>query len=300
MSGTTLTTSRRAFLQCFSAALEFMVTGARVRSEDYVRESVYNYIIVTCNQPIVTLRRVENGKELSAIDLNRPERQLIPYTRYLFLPILFNPQPRSVLSIGLGAGAFNRLFNLAFPESQLTTVEIDSVIVDIARDFTGFKETKKNRVEIADGRRFLNRSDAHWDWIVLDAYLRKSQIPPHLTTVEFFELVRSRLTPDGLFVLNLVGSAEFLRRVSTTIEIVFPGSVFWPVEESGNLICLASLQATLNQRIEAAAPPTLDVDLLKYDVDLPHLAKGRHWSVVADASAALTDDFAPTEYLNQE
>ena len=298
MSRTTLTTSRRALLQSASAALSFAVT--RVRAEDYVRESAYNYIIVTHNQSIVWLRRVENGKELSAIDLKQPERQVIPYTRYLFLPALVNPQPHSVLSIGLGAGAFNRLFNLAFPGSRLTTVEIDPMIVDIARDFTGFTESQNNCVEIADGRRFLNRSDAHWDWIVLDAYVRKSQIPAHLTTVEFFKLVRNRLTPDGLFVVNLTGSKEFLRRVSITIEIVFPGSAFWPVDGSGNVICVSFLQADLNQRIAAAAPPSLDVDLLRYDVDLPYLAKARHWSVVADANAALTDDFAPTEYLNQE
>ena len=272
----------------------------RVRAEDYVRELAYNYIIVTRNQSIVTLRRIENGAELSIVDLKEPERQVIPYTRYLFLPAIFNPHPRSVLSIGLGLGAFNRLFNLAFPQSRLTTVEIDPMIFDIARDFTGFNEFENNRVEIADGRRFLNRTDLLWDWIVLDAYVRKSQIPPHLTTVEFFKTVRSHLTPDGLFVVNLAGSKEFLRHVSITIEIAFPGSAFWPVDGSGNVVCVSSCQTDLNLRAATVAPPSLEVDLRKFGVDLSYLAQAQHWSVVVDANAALTDDFAPTEYLNLE
>jgi spermidine synthase len=289
--------SRRTFLKFVFVAPMFIGTAVPLRAEEYVRESAYNYIIVVVDQSVVWLRRVENGQELSAIDINQPGRQVIPYTRYLFLPALLNSRPHSALNIGLGAGAFNRLFNLAFPECELTTVEIDPMIVDIAREFTGFTEAKNNHVEIADGRRFLNQSREHWDWIVLDAYIRKSQIPPHLTTVEFFGLVRNHLTPNGLFVVNLTGSKEFLRRVSATIEIAFPGSIFWSV--GGNVVCVASLQPALNQRVEAAVLPKLDVDLVKYDVDLADLVKGPHWSVAPDANAALTDDFAPTEYLNR-
>jgi spermidine synthase len=272
--------------------------GLPGRTEEFVRESPYNYIIVTRNGSIVWLRRIENGSELSAIDLEQPTRQVILYTRHLFLAALFNPRPHSVLSIGLGAGAFNRLFNLAYPEGRLTTVEIDPMIVNVAREFTGFAETDDNRVEIADGRRFLARSQKLWDWIVLDAYVRKSQIPPHLTTVEFFTLVRSRLTPDGAFAANLSGSSEFVRHVSMTITAVFPNSTFWPVGSKGNVVCVASVRGTALAS-DVVAIPAVDI-LRKNEVDLADLASEPHQTLDLDRAAVLTDDFAPTEYLNKD
>ena len=266
------------------------------RADEIVRESAYNAIIVTRNPPLVSFRRVENGATVSAIDLRRPERQVIPYTGYLFLPALIQPAPRNVLNIGLGAGAFNRLFNAAFPASMLTTVEIDPMIVAAARDFTGFAEADNNRVEIADGRRYLRRNAGPWDWIVMDAYVRRSQLPPHLTTAEFFRLVRSRLAPDGVFAANLGGAGELVRRISVTMASVFPGSLFWSVPGSDNVVGLASLRPDLRARVAASAPP----QLAAYDVDLATMAHAPHDTVAADASAILTDDFAPTEYLNRD
>ena len=135
---------------------------------------------------------------------------------------------------------------------------------------------------------------------MLDAYIRKSQIPPHLTTVEFFQLVRQRLGRDGLFVANLTGSKAFLARVTKTIEIAFPGSLFWTIEGTSNIVSLSSVARNLDRRISASSSPRLNVDTRKYDVDFLALINSQHWSVSADASEALTDDFAPTEYLNQE
>jgi spermidine synthase len=298
MSTTTLTTRRGVLLKSFPTAVFLTMIGSAGRTEEFVRESAYNYIIVRRDGSIVWLRRIENGSELSAIDLEQPARQVIPYTRYLFLAALFDPRPHSVLSIGLGAGAFNRLFNLAYPESRLMTVEIDPMIVEVAREFTGFAETANNGVEIADGRRFLARSQKLWDWIVLDAYVRKSQIPPHLTTVEFFTLVRSRLTPDGVFAANLSGSPEFVRHVSMTITAVFPNSTFWPVGSKGNVVCVASLRAA-PLPLDIVATPAVDI-LRKNEVDLADLAKAPHQILDLDATAVLTDDFAPTEFLNKE
>jgi hypothetical protein len=129
--------------------------------------------------------------------------------------------------------------------------------------------SESNRVEIDDGRRFTNKTNALWDWVRLDAYLRKSQIPPHVATVEFFEVARNRLTPDGLFVVNLTGSKEFLRRVSITMQVVFPGSTFWSVDSGRNEVAASSRQAGLIQRPQAAAQPRLEADLIKFGVDLP-------------------------------
>ena len=55
-----------------------------------------------------------------------------------------------------------------------------------------------------DGRAFLARDATRYDLIWLDAYGADS-VPAHLTTVEFFRLVRARLAPGGAVAANLWG-----------------------------------------------------------------------------------------------
>jgi spermidine synthase len=170
-----------------------------------VFESPYNYIIVSTVDRVVTFRRMENGVSVSAIDLD-------------------NPRPAKALNIGLGAGAFNRLFGITFPEARMTTVEIDPMIVDVARRLTGFADGPNNQVVIADGRRYLRQSADTWDWIIVDAYVRNSQVPPHLTTLEFFDLAKSRLADNGVLAMNLHRGTKVFASVIATLSKAFPFS----------------------------------------------------------------------------
>jgi len=63
----------------------------------------------------------------------------------------------------------------------------------------------RGRAVIQDGRKFLADHAGKVDFIVLDAY-NSDTIPFHLITREFFELVRSRLTDDGMLAINYIGS----------------------------------------------------------------------------------------------
>ena len=52
-----------------------------------------------------------------------------------------------------------------------------------------------------DARPWLRRSEGDYDVIMVDAY-RQPYIPFYLATTEFFELVRDRLAPGGVVVVN--------------------------------------------------------------------------------------------------
>ena len=86
------------------------------------------------------------------------------------------------------------------------------------------------KVDVEDGRRWLQRNDARWDVMVIDAFYADS-IPFHLTTVEFLELARSRLTPGGVIVTNIIGAiageqSRLLRSLTRTYRTVFPTVAF--------------------------------------------------------------------------
>ena len=105
----------------------------------------------------------------------------------------------------LGAGTFPRIASRVAPEVSLHSVEIDPVVVDIARKYFFYQESDRLTTTVEDGRVFLSRPGPAYDLIVLDAFNAQG-VPFHLTTREFFEVVRQRLAPEGVFAANFIGA----------------------------------------------------------------------------------------------
>ncbi|HYQ71310.1 MAG TPA: fused MFS/spermidine synthase, partial [Gammaproteobacteria bacterium] len=107
--------------------------------------------------------------------------------------------PEKVLLIGLGPGVIaTALENRGL---QVDAVEIDAEVVRTAVDYFGYHGV----ASVEDGRRFLQRSDAEWDVIIVDAFAGGSP-PWQLFTQEAFALYRQHLGPGGVVVLNFIGS----------------------------------------------------------------------------------------------
>ena len=261
-------------------------------------ESAYNVIIVKTDGRVIAFQRMENGFWVSAIELDTPARQVMPYTGYLFAAALIQPRPAKVLNIGLGAGAINRLFEIAFPQARMTTVEIDPMIVDVARRLTGFAESANNKVVIADGRRYLKQTSDTWDWLVIDAYVRNSQVPPHLTTVEFFELAKSRLADNGVLAMNLHQGSKVFASIVATLVKAFPDVALLYVPKGNNVVVLATTTTgTLAKTLREASADGL-ADIRRFGVDYAVFREPVDPATVTGEAMVLTDDFAPTEFLS--
>jgi len=280
-------------------------TGNLVRSEPYVLDvydSLYNHLIVVNDSEIVYFKNMQTGGNISAIDTANPARQVIPYTRYLFAPTLFKRDPKRVLSVGLGAGAINRLFTKLYPSAFLLTVELDPMMVKAAAKHTNFRESEKNRVIIRDARVFLRRDDRKWDWIILDAFSKRNQIPPHLTTLEFYRLVSDRLANGGIMVSNLHFTTRLFDSHVATLREAFPQVLFFEVSQRAQMIAVS---------VNYSDPPLrsvlddVDLDSLPdasaYDVNFQEIKA----SLIASddprinrPGQILIDDFAPVEFLD--
>jgi spermidine synthase len=140
----------------------------------------------------------------SGVDLDDPNRSVVGYDEALLAALAFRPGIRRVCVIGLGGGSLQRALARIRPEAVVESVEIDPVVRDIARKYFLYAETERTRTVIADGRVFLAQPGPAYDLIVLDAF-NSTGVPFHLTTREFFEIVRRRLSPDGIFAANFVG-----------------------------------------------------------------------------------------------
>lgn len=236
----------------------------------------------------------------SAVDLNDRSRLVVPYTKFIGASAAFHPNPKSVLMIGLGGGGFNQFFEKAFPSATLETVELDPQVFALAQKYLGFKPNDRDKVTLLDGRMFLRHSKVTYDWIILDAF-RGGFVPPHLKTVEFYKLARSHLAPDGLFVANVRTDTALFASDVRTMRAVFPQLGIFDVPQTENAVLVAanysspsfenmlkdSGRLSFNDTFRRSVDPAAAVKLFRVAASEPD-----------KKAPLLTDDFAPTEFLD--
>jgi spermidine synthase len=265
-------------------------------------ETPYNHITIERIGSIVEMRSFWRSKlyRESAVDLNDRSRLIVPYTRFIAASATFHPNPKSVLMIGLGGGGFNQFFEKAFPSATLETVELDPQVFALAQKHLAFKPTDRDKVVLFDGRMFLRRSKATYDWIILDAF-RGGFVPPHLKTVEFYKLAQSHLTRDGLFVANVRTDTALFASDFRTLRAAFPQVGVFDVPETENSVLVAAnfSSPTFENMLKDAGRLSFN-DTFRRNVDLAAASKSFHAAApeLDKKAPLLTDDFAPTEFLD--
>ncbi|MBX3207802.1 MAG: fused MFS/spermidine synthase [Labilithrix sp.] len=226
-----------------------------------------------------------------------------------------HPAPKRVLMIGLATGAWAQVVAHLPRVEKLTVVEINPGYLTLISKYDEVKSLLSNpKVEIAvdDGRRWLNRhADERFDAVVMNTTWNWRAHSTNLLSVEFLELVRSRLAPGGIFYFNTTSSDDAKKTAST----VFPHALrvynFMAVGDSPFAFDKERWRATLTTMtidgapiLDAAEDQSLLEDLVRYadSVNDPPRDDGieKRESVLARVDAAgarvITDDNMVTEW----
>jgi len=218
---------------------------------------------------------------------------------YFLTAAYFNPAPRveSFANIGLAGGTAARQYTAVFGPIPIDGYEIDGAIVETGRKFMGLTEPNINAI-IGDGRVELARSSRRYSVVGVDAY-RVPYIPWQLTTREFFEEVRGKLSDDGALVVNVGRTPTDHRLVAAmagTIGSVFPSVHVVDIPDTFNSIVYATVQPTqaetLRANLEALpddAPPLLRNALARTLANLVPTPR---------SDTVFTDDLAPVEWIS--
>ncbi len=189
-----------------------------------------------------------NGSQETRMSLANPLLGHFEYTEFFHLPWVWNTSIRRVAMIGLGGGSTQRAYQHYYPQVHVDTVELDPVVVRVAKSFFHVEETPTHRIHVQDGRLFLRRSAARYDVIVVDAYTTGRYgpaLPPHLATREFFQIASDRLGAQGVLMFNAMGSLrgrgpDLIGALYNTLRAVFPQVYLFPARESQNIVFLAT------------------------------------------------------------
>ena len=87
-------------------------------------------------------------------------------------------------------------------------------------------DIKNLKIVVDDARRFLIKNSNRHDLIEIDLFL-SGEIPFHLATQEFFQLVRDHLTDQGIAVMNIYDPSpdgKIVKPLLNTIASVFPNT----------------------------------------------------------------------------
>jgi spermidine synthase len=202
----------------------------------YQRETPYAYLDVVDS--------VDNSQRALFLDGNihsimnkQDPTQLLIYTRFFPIGLLFNPTAKHVLFVGGGGFSGPKYFLKTYPDVTVDVAEIDPVVIDVAQKY--FNVTKSPRLNIYndDARDFLTKTNHQkYDIIILDAF-SKNYVPFHLMTLQYYQLLHNKLTtPNGVIVSNQVGSLEgdtsnLYRAAYKTMSQVFPDVYAFPLSQ---------------------------------------------------------------------
>ncbi|MCS6769303.1 MAG: fused MFS/spermidine synthase [Candidatus Caldarchaeum sp.] len=263
----------------------------------YVKETLYNSLVVVRQDEILTLYL--NGLPHSAASVKNPYSLVFPYTRFFELGPALSPNATNALFVGGGGFSGPKYFLKNYPNIRVDVVELDPDVVDAARRFFMLPEDSRLRVFVEDGRTFLQRGGMVYDVVVMDAYA-KTYFPFHLMTLEFYRLVRQRMSDDGVLVINLIASLTgdtseiFWSEYKTVGEVFEKLFVFKASEFSGgsvqNLILVAC----------ASASCSLDgVEARVKDSWLAAKVRTNLWTAIPSLEeyTTLTDGYAPVERM---
>lgn len=180
-----------------------------------------------------SIQLVVDGTPQSHVNMRDPSELFFEYVRRIGHVIdLFRPEREAISALHLGGGAFTlpRYVEATRPGSRQQVIEIEGGLVDMVREAAPLPKRASIRVRRGDAREVLAKlpegMQGAMDLVVVDIFAG-SQTPAHVSSVEFYELVRPLLAPDGMVVINAADGKglPFVRGQAATLASLFASVV---------------------------------------------------------------------------
>lgn len=161
----------------------------------------------------------------SAMLIADPAGLALAYTRSMMAALLFQPEPRDVVMVGLGGGSMAKWVYKHLPRTRTVAVEVDFRVVSAAhRMFHLPLGRKRLRVIVGDGAQYAAQHPHSADIIFLDAFVNHRQAPS-VRTAEFYVSARQALRRDGILAINFMSDDPGLRAYLKRLAVAFEGSL---------------------------------------------------------------------------
>jgi spermidine synthase len=156
--------------------------------------------------------------------------------------MIINPKPKTVFIGGGGTGLTLREVLRHDSVDRVDIVDIDKEVVDICRSLYNYASESfsdpRTKLYHDDARRFLDQTDSKYDCMFLDTTMpHHDDIAAPLYRKEFFELIKNKLNPSGMFA-TAANSADYrystrfasvVKTLKTVFDYVVPYMAYTPL-----------------------------------------------------------------------
>jgi spermidine synthase len=199
----------------------------------------------------------------SAMRISAPQQLLLSYTRAMMAFLLFQPQPRHIVMIGLGGGSLAKYCYARLPDTRISVLEVDADVIALRRTFLVPDDDERFCIIHADAvdaiaaiaemnapydkanntannaaknmandeatdaaNKAYEGSNATVDVILHDGY-GADGLPSMLSTPAFYRACCNALAPGGVLVSNLWGEADNLVTLMQRLHAAFEARLWW-------------------------------------------------------------------------
>ena len=140
-------------------------------------------------------------------------------------------EDRPLRTFFAGGGAYTqpRALRARYPDAEIVVAELDPAVTEVARQYL-YYDGKDDRIHHSDARKVLEAEPQHYFDVIVGDVFHDIAVPYHLVSREYAQLLHSRLTSDGMYVLNVVDAhpdPRLLKSIVKTLRRVFPHVQVW-------------------------------------------------------------------------
>jgi spermidine synthase len=151
--------------------------------------------------------RWENGR----LSLNSPEANYsfnalhkVFQSAFSFLE-LGHLGSRPILNLGMGAGSTISILRRQYGlKNRIDSVELDSPIISVAKNYFKVNEYPDHRIHHADAITFLEGNKDQFGLIIVDLFIDK-HVSEKFISKGFYDLIDSHLSNEGQVMFNFMG-----------------------------------------------------------------------------------------------
>ncbi|MFT5657615.1 MAG: spermidine synthase [Gammaproteobacteria bacterium] len=205
----------------------------------------------------LSIRRHSNKLELrsdsdalhSVIDLDHPEKLALKNLEYLIAILLFSPKPQRILLLGTGGGSLVQFLRHHYPDSHLTSVDIDAELLELMHEKMQLPEASEHLTYVIDdAAHYLQYCDQQFDLILVDIFIG-DQSPDWLLDADSMQRLYRLLSTRGSVAYNLLIDDEeaFNQYYRNLRETFSQQTLCIPVEGYDNTIAYGFRQSPEQQ-----------------------------------------------------
>ena len=188
-----------------------------------------------------------------AMRLSKPDAIELEYVQMMMIWMLFCPQPRHIVQLGLGSAALTKFSYRRFPNARVSAIELNPNVIAAGRALFALpSDDERLNVREMNALDFVLERANHGTVDVLQVDLYDEQARgPVLDTFEFYQGCMDCLSEHGIMTTNIFGDFSNYDKNLQLMEQVFDAVVWLPEVHDANIVVLAFKHA-----------PSLDFSLL--------------------------------------